>query len=194
MKLVVGLGNPGKKYLGTRHNLGFELLSILAQRHGNPSTRIKFESEFAEIRVGEERLMLAAPQTFMNLSGRAVRQFVNFYKIPLNELLVVLDDLNLEPGQVRLRGSGTAGGQKGLQNIIDQLGTKEFARLRIGIGRPPERIDASQYVLQRFSKSERSVIDMALSRAADAVELWAVNGLEEAMNRVNGQERGNQVE
>ena len=188
MKLVVGLGNPGKKYDGTRHNLGFDVLAILARRHIADPPKIKFESEWTEVWIGKERVLLVAPQTYMNLSGRAVRQFVNFFKIPLENILVVSDDLNLDPAQIRLRGSGSAGGQKGLQNTIDQLGSQEFARLRIGIGRPREGMETSVYVLQRFSKSERTEVDAALERSADGVEWWATEGLEYAMNRVNGHE------
>lgn len=185
MKLVVGLGNPGKKYNGTRHNLGFDVLSVLAHRFSAPPAKIKYESEWTEILIGDERVLLVAPQTYMNLSGRAVQQFVNFFKIPLENILVVSDDLNLDPAQLRLRASGSAGGQKGLQNTINQLGSQEFARLRIGIGRPREGMETSVYVLQRFSKSERADIDEAINRAADGVEWWVKEGIEYAMNRVN---------
>ncbi|MCA9053822.1 MAG: aminoacyl-tRNA hydrolase [Planctomycetaceae bacterium] len=185
MKLIVGLGNPGRKYEGTRHNLGFEVVQLLLQRFFGGTPRVKFEAELAEISIGDERVLLLAPQTYMNLSGRSVRQAVEFYKLTPGDLLVVSDDLNLPCGQVRLRGSGSAGGQKGLQNIIDQLGTPQFARLRIGIDRPPGGRDAADYVLQRFSRSERDRIDPAIERAARGVELWVREGLNDAMNAVN---------
>jgi PTH1 family peptidyl-tRNA hydrolase len=185
MHLVVGLGNPGRKYEGTRHNLGFEVVAKLAQRFAGPPPRVKFDAELVEIDIHAQRVLLLAPQTYMNLSGRSVRQAVDFYKLAPADVLVLSDDLNLPVGQVRLRGSGTAGGQKGLQNIIDQLGTNQFARLRIGIDRPPGGRDATDYVLQRFSRSERDRIDPALDLAADGVEFWVRDGLDKAMNRVN---------
>lgn len=190
MKLVVGLGNPGKQYAGTRHNLGFDVLKVLAERFAAQSPRVKFEAELAEIDVGGERVLLLAPQTYMNLSGRSVRQALDFYKLSPVDVLVISDDLNLPCGQLRLRGSGTAGGQKGLQNVIDQLGTSQFARLRIGIDRPPGGRDATDYVLQRFSRSEREKIDVAVVRAADGVEQWVREGLNGAMNKVNAPEAG----
>lgn len=185
MKLVVGLGNPGRKYEGTRHNLGFEVVARLAQQFTAQPPRVKFEAELSEIDVGGERVLLLAPQTYMNLSGRSVRQALDFYKLGPADLLVVSDDLNLPCGQVRLRGGGTAGGQKGLQNIIDQLGTNQFARLRIGIDRPPGGRDATDYVLQKLSRSERERIEPAIDSAARGVELWVREGLNVAMNRVN---------
>jgi PTH1 family peptidyl-tRNA hydrolase len=190
MKLVVGLGNPGRKYDGTRHNLGFDVVRLLSERFAAQSPRVKFEAELWEIDVAGERVLLAAPQTYMNLSGRSVRQALDFYKLGPADLLVISDDLNLPTGQVRLRGSGTAGGQKGLQNIIDQLGTNQFARLRIGIDRPPGGRDATDYVLQRFSRSEQDRITPAVAKAADGVELWVKEGLNPAMNRVNAPAEG----
>ncbi len=185
MKVVVGLGNPGRKYIGTRHNVGFDVLAWLAHKQGADSVRTKFEAEITEITVGAERLLLVAPQTFMNLSGRSVRQIVDFYKLSADDVLVVCDDLNLGTGRLRLRANGSAGGQKGLQNTIDHLGTQQFARLRIGIGRPPGRMDAAAYVLQKFSAADREIIDVSVAQAADAVVLWAEEGVQAAMNSVN---------
>ena len=185
MKVVVGLGNPGLKYVGTRHNVGYDVLARLAHEYGAESVRMRFEAEITEITVQTERLLLVAPQTFMNLSGRCVRQVVDFYKIVMEDLLLVCDDLNLEVGRLRLRASGSAGGQKGLQNTIDHLGTQQFARLRIGIGRPPGRMDAAAYVLQKPRSDEREALELAVARAADAVVLWARQGVATAMNAVN---------
>ncbi len=185
MKVVVGLGNPGRKYVGTRHNVGFEVLAVLAQRSVAEPPRTKFEAELTEVLVGAERLLLVAPQTFMNLSGRAVRQVMDFYKLDTADVLLVCDDLNLPNGQLRLRASGSAGGQKGLQDTINHLGTQDFARLRIGIGRPPARMDAASYVLQPFSGTDRECLEVTLQQAADAVELWAKEGTQVAMNIVN---------
>ncbi len=185
LKLVVGLGNPGRKYERTRHNIGFEVLAELARRHMAPAAKVRFECAFTEIILRGNRVFLAAPQTYMNLSGRAVRQIIDFYRIPIGELLVVCDDINLDTGRVRLRASGTAGGQKGLNNIIQQLGTNDFSRLRIGVGRPPGRMDSADYVLSKFMKSEYETMEHAVIQAADCVELWAREGVQAAMNEVN---------
>lgn len=186
MKLVVGLGNPGRKYARTRHNIGFEVLAEFARRHAAAAPRTDFEAEVTEVAIDGERVILAAPQTYMNLSGRSVRRVVDFYKLPLEHLLVVCDDLNLPPGRLRLRAAGSAGGQKGLQNIIEQLGTEQFSRLRLGIGRPPPPIDAVDYVLMRIPSGEREILQRAVEDAAGAVEAWVRKGVAAAMNEVNG--------
>ncbi len=185
MKVVVGLGNPGRKYQGTRHNVGFEVLAELARRNGSPPASAKFESEISEIMIGTEKVLLLAPQTYMNLSGRSVGQCVRFFQLQITELIVVCDDLNLKPAQIRLRPAGSAGGQKGLGNIIQHLGTQDFARLRIGIGRPPGRMDATDFVLSKFRDADRSLIDVAIQESADAIECWIRDGLQTAMNRFN---------
>ncbi|WP_437186610.1 aminoacyl-tRNA hydrolase [Planctomicrobium sp. SH668] len=188
MKIVVGLGNPGRKYAGTRHNIGFEVVQVLAERNSGDRWKTRFEAETAEIQLGGEPVLLVAPQTFMNLSGRSVRSVVNFFKVPLSDLIVICDDLNLETGRIRIRASGSAGGQKGIQNIIDQLGTNEFPRLRIGIGRPATTAETVNYVLQTFAKSERPVLEQAVDRAESALEVWAAEGIGVAMTRFNRSE------
>jgi peptidyl-tRNA hydrolase, PTH1 family len=193
MKIVVGLGNPGAKYRGTRHNVGFEVLAELAKRHGGSTSTLKHDAELAEVFLSGEKVLLVAPQTYMNLSGKSVWPLVDFYKLPLEDLLVVCDDLNLDVGRLRLRASGSAGGQKGLQNIIQVLGTEDFARLRIGIGRPPGRMDAADYVLSRFLSEERETIDEALLNAADGVESWVKDGCDRAMNKVNTTPKGESI-
>ena len=185
MKLIVGLGNPGRKYVGTRHNIGFDVLQVLARRLGIDRWQSQFEAEIADARLGEERVLLLAPTTYMNLSGRAVKSHLVFRKVTAADVLVICDDLNLPPGKLRLRTSGTAGGQKGLQNIVEQLGTTEVARLRIGIGRPLPPIDPSDYVLGKFTGEERPGIDTACTTAADAVETWVQKGMAVAMNKFN---------
>lgn len=185
MKFVVGLGNPGRKYVGTRHNVGFEVLLVLADRFAAGRWRTRFEAEVNEIEVSGERVLLVAPQTYMNLSGRSVQAIVNFHQADLSNLLLVCDDMNLPCGRLRLRPSGSAGGQKGLKNTIDQLGSQEFARLRIGVGRPPAGIDPANHVLQRFSQSEMKEMEQVVSRAASAVECWVSSGVETAMNTFN---------
>lgn len=187
MNVVVGLGNPGLKYRNTRHNVGFEVLGELARRHGGSRPKLKFEAEVVEASLGPAKLLLVAPQTYMNASGRTVVKVIDFYKLQLQDLLVVCDDLNLETGTLRLRAAGSAGGQKGLQDIINRLGGEQaFARLRIGIGRPPESMQAADYVLSRFRRAETEKIEGTLQRAADAVVCWTESGIEAAMNRYNG--------
>lgn len=185
MKVVVGLGNPGKKYENTRHNVGFEVLAELASRFGADRPQIRFEAEICEIRVRDNKVLLVAPQTFMNLSGRAVGKLCDFYKLEPDAFAVICDDMNLPGGQLRWRAKGSAGGQKGLLDISRHLGTQEIARLRVGIGRPPGRQDPADYVLGRFGKSEREEMDIAVKEAADSVELWVAEGTVATMNRFN---------
>ena len=185
MKLVVGLGNPGQKYAGTRHNIGFEVLAELARRHAAPQPKLKFEAEIAAVLIEAARVLLLAPQTYMNASGRSVQSALGFYKLELEDLLVVCDDINLPTGRIRIRKSGSSGGQKGLKNICDHLHAETVPRLRIGVGAPPGSISGADYVLGRFSKPEREEIDQAVTRAADAVECWAQRGIDAAMNTFN---------
>lgn len=185
MKLVVGLGNPGKQYAGTRHNIGFAVLFELARKFIAPLNRKKFEAEYVEIQLQQEKLLLVAPQTFMNLSGQSVQKFCSFYQLLPADVLVVCDDLNLPLGKLRIRATGTAGGQKGLQNIIQQLGTPDIARLRIGIDPPPSGRDAKDWVLGTFGKAEQSLVEAAVQQATLAVETWVVKGLAAAMNQFN---------
>lgn len=184
-KLVVGLGNPGAKYEGTRHNVGFEVVDRLAQSPQSGAFARKFDGLIAETEIDFHRVLLLKPQTFMNLSGRSVRQVVQFYKIENVDTLVVCDDLALPLGKLRLRPGGSDGGQKGLRDICDQLGTLDVPRLRIGIGeRGP--IDATDFVLTRFRPNERATMDDALIQATQAVAVWVTQGMNEAMNRFNG--------
>lgn len=185
MKVVVGLGNPGPKYQGTRHNVGFDVLAALANRWNAGQPQRRFEAEICDVVIRDQRTLLVAPQTFMNLSGRAVGQIVDFYKLDPQVVSVICDDLNLPTGRLRWRAKGSAGGQKGLLDISRHLGTQEIARLRIGIGRPPGRQDPADYVLGRFGKAEREEIDIAVEKAADSVELWLTDGTVTAMNKYN---------
>ena len=185
-KLVVGLGNPGSKYDGTRHNIGFEAVGRLAQGGVRASFSRKFDGLLAEAEIDCHRVLLLKPETFMNLSGRSVRQVLQFYKLdPAADLLVICDDLNLPLGKLRIKPSGSDGGQKGLRDITAQIGTDRYARLRLGLGeRGP--IDASDFVLSRFRSAERTLIDDALITATQAVALWVTQGVDAAMNRFNG--------
>jgi peptidyl-tRNA hydrolase, PTH1 family len=186
VKVVVGLGNPGPKYEQTRHNIGFLVVEELATRLGAGKARRRFDAQLAEGKLGDEKVLLAAPQTYMNESGRSVRQIVDFYALPLSDVLLVCDDFNLDLARLRMRSGGSAGGQKGLADTIRHLGTEEFPRLRIGIGRPPEQMDAADFVLSRFKKGEIKSIESAVVRAAEGVEIWIRSGLDRAMNQVNG--------
>lgn len=187
MKIVVGLGNPGQKYTGTRHNIGFEVLAECGRRWGVGKPKNKFEAEVLDAAIGAEKVLLVAPQTFMNLSGRSVQQFVRFHQLSLNELIVVCDDLNLKVGQIRLRPSGSAGGQKGLANILVCQSSDQIPRLRLGIGRPPPPMDSVDYVLGRFQKDEIEKVDESVRRASEAIEVWITQGISAAMNQFNGE-------
>ena len=185
MKLIVGLGNPGSNYDGTRHNVGFEVLGELALRWHTERPKKRFEANLVEANQNGEKVLLAAPQTFMNVSGRSVQQIIKFYQLALPEILVVCDDLNLKVGQLRMRATGSAGGQKGLLSILQVCQSEAVPRLRIGVGRPPEKMDAAAYVLGRFQKDELPTIDSAIRKAAESVELWIKSGIDLAMNAVN---------
>ena len=185
MKLIVGLGNPGSKYDGTRHNVGFAVIEELARRHPNDGSRVDFEAELAEVTLGESRLLLVQPRTFMNHSGRSVSALQRFYKLPTENLMVVCDDLHLPLGRLRMRSAGSSGGQKGLADILQLLGDERVPRLRLGIGQPPGRIDPSRFVLARFLDEELATIEPSVLDAADAVELWAQHGIDRAMNQIN---------
>ncbi|KAA5545117.1 aminoacyl-tRNA hydrolase [Roseiconus nitratireducens] len=185
MKLIVGLGNPGRKYEQTRHNVGFMVASKVAVLTGAGAAKVKFEGELAEGNVGGEKLAILCPGTFMNASGRSVRKAVEFFKLELCDVLVVCDDLNLAGGQLRVRPSGSAGGQNGIKDIIRHLGTESFPRLRVGIDRPPEGWSVTDYVLGKFSKTEHETFETATSRAAQAAICWATEGVGQAMNQFN---------
>ncbi len=185
MKLIVGLGNLGRKYEKTRHNVGFEVLDALAARGTAEAPREKFSARVASATVAGQQALLVWPQTLMNRSGQSVAAAVAFYQLPLEDLLVVCDDFNLPLGKLRFRGRGSAGGQKGLDDIIRRLGSEEFARLRLGIGPVPDRWDPADYVLGRFTAAERTAMEDAVAQAADGVECWAADGIEAGMNRFN---------
>jgi PTH1 family peptidyl-tRNA hydrolase len=190
MKLVVGLGNPGRRYEGTRHNIGFDVLDTVARRHG-----VEWESaprgiEALVARWRTEDTVLAKPLTFMNLSGAAVVALLQFYKIEPIDLLVVVDDVNIDLARLRLRPSGSAGGHNGLKSVIGSLGSEEFARLRIGVGRGDHRRDLADHVTARFESSERSIVAETVDRSADAVELFVAEGIGPVMNRYNRKEDG----
>lgn len=186
MRLIVGLGNPGRDYRNSRHNIGFMLIDELAKQLKAPVFTVQLKSLVTSVDIGGKKIILAKPQTFMNLSGKAVASLIRYYKIPFQDFIVASDDLDLPIGTIRIRPLGGAGGQKGLSSIIENLGTKDFQRLRLGIGQPPGHMDAADYVLQDFDKNERTIIDQTLSLAAEAVLLFSETGLNAAMTKYNG--------
>ncbi|HJT79294.1 MAG TPA: aminoacyl-tRNA hydrolase [Gemmataceae bacterium] len=184
MKVVVGLGNPGSKYRGTRHNVGYAVLDSLAEGPRAGRFQNRFQAQVAELAEDGQKILLVKPETFMNLSGRCVRQVLDFYQVPAEELLVVCDDMNLPLGKLRFRARGTHGGHNGLRDIQNHLVTTEYARLRVGVGAPPED-GAVGHVLGRFRASEQAVMDDAVSLAVQAVLTWVHEGIEASMNRYN---------
>jgi len=188
--LIVGLGNPGREYRGTRHNVGFMLLDHLAERLGMSFSRVESRSLVTKAEYLENRLILVKPQTYMNLSGQAVSSLMRFYKVALERLLVIYDDVDLPLGTLRLRPGGGSAGHNGMQSIIEKLGTQEFPRLRAGVSRPPGRMEAADYVLKDFSKDESELLQEVLSRGAEAVLAFVGEGIVAAMNQFNPQGSG----
>jgi len=185
MKLIVGLGNPGRRYRLTRHNVGWEVIARLAARVG---IRVNEDEGFAEVgrgTIGTRRVLLARPHTYMNVSGEAVRDLRRRHRLRAEDILVIVDDIDLPLGRVRLRAGGSAGGHNGLKSVIEALGTTEFPRLRVGVGRPPQGVDPADFVLTRFGAGEEASAQESLERAAEAAELAVTDGLEAAMNRFN---------
>ena len=184
--LVVGLGNPGREYRDTRHNIGFMVIDQLCKEMGVSMTRVQSRALVAVGKLEGQKVILAKPQTFMNLSGQAVGGLMRFYKTPLDQVMVAHDDLDLPLGTLRLRPGGGSAGQKGMESIIQQLGTQNFARLRMGIDRPPGQMEPAAYVLQHFTRAEQDVVGLVLDRAVAAVRTFVREGLDAAMNQYNG--------
>ncbi|HWQ74106.1 MAG TPA: aminoacyl-tRNA hydrolase [Syntrophomonas sp.] len=184
MKMIVGLGNPGKDYKDTRHNMGFMVLEELASRYRVEKQESRFDAIIGHIRIDTEKVLLVKPLTYMNLSGRAVQPLVHWYKLPLEDLMVVFDDMDLPTGSLRIRANGGTGGHKGMTSISERLGSKEFARARVGIGRP-EYHEVTDWVLGKFSREEQEIIQNAVKYAADALETWVKAGITSAMNEYN---------
>ena len=186
MYIIAGLGNPGKQYAQTRHNVGFDTIDILADKYNISVDTKKHKALCGKGMIEGQKVVLAKPQTFMNLSGESVRELVDFYKIdPEEELIVIYDDISLEPGQLRIRPKGSAGGHNGIKNIIAHLGTQVFKRVKVGVGEKPSRMDLADYVLGHFSKEEQATMDDAVKEAADAVCEIVNVGIAQAMNDHN---------
>jgi PTH1 family peptidyl-tRNA hydrolase len=188
MKLIVGLGNPGRKYQETRHNVGFEIAAGLMGPLGGPSVKKRFDGEVAEAVYQGEKVVVLCPETYMNASGSSVRKAIDFFKLDPgdDQLLVICDDMNLALGRLRFRKGGSAGGQKGLADIIAMLGTDQFSRLRFGIDRPPPQMEVVDFVLSKFTAQHRKVVDDAIGLATVAVLQWVTSGVAHCMNQYNG--------
>jgi PTH1 family peptidyl-tRNA hydrolase len=187
--LLIGLGNPGREYKDTRHNFGFMLIDRIAVRLNARGMKVQSKAIVMTSAYEERKLILAKPQTFMNLSGQSVQGLAHFYKVPFTNMMVLSDDLDIPFGTIRIRASGGPGGQRGMASIIEKLGTKDFPRLRLGIGRPPGRMDPAAYVLQNFSRDEMQTLSEVLDHGAEAVFAFVTHGLNKAMNEFNGDVR-----
>ena len=183
--LIVGLGNPGQKYEHTRHNMGFLTVDLLAEQLNVKLNKVKFKSAYNIVRFGGQKCLVMKPQTYMNLSGEAVHEAAQFYKIPADHVLVIYDDVSLPVGKLRVRPTGSAGGHNGIKDIIAHLGTQEFQRIRVGVGEKPKDYDLAAYVLGHFAAEDRKKVEEAIAQAADAVGLMVQDRADEAMNLYN---------
>ena len=189
MYIIAGLGNPTKEYDRTRHNVGFAVIDELAGRYRIDVSERKHRAFCGKGVIEGQKVLLMKPQTFMNLSGESLRAAVDYYKVSLEELIVIYDDISLPPGQLRIRLKGSAGGHNGIKNIIAHLGTQEFARIKVGVGEKPPRMDLKDYVLSRFGKEEWERMEEAFQDAADAVAVMISQGTDAAMNQFNGEKK-----
>ncbi len=186
MFIIVGLGNPGKDYENTRHNVGFDAVDELVDKYNVPESGVQSKAKVGKGVMDGQKVLLAKPLTFMNLSGEAVRGLVDYYKVdPESELLIIYDDISLEPGNIRIRKKGSAGGHNGIKSIISHLGTQNFQRIKIGVGEKPKNWDLADYVLSRFSKEERAIVDESLKNVTHATSLIVQGEIDEAMNLYN---------
>lgn len=189
MYIIAGLGNPTREYEKTRHNVGFSVIDVLADRMGILVEEKKHKALCARGMLAGQKVILAKPQTFMNISGESVRAMTDFYKVTPQQVIVIYDDISLEPGQLRIRTKGSAGGHNGIKSIIAHLGTQEFPRIKVGVGDKPRNMDLAQYVLSRFSKGEQALMEDAFLEAADAAAMMLAEGMDGAMNHFNAKKR-----
>lgn len=185
MYIIAGLGNPTKEYDKTRHNVGFSVIDALADQYNIDVSERKHKALCGRGAIEGQKVVLMKPQTFMNLSGESIRAAVDFYKVDPEDIIIIYDDISLEPGQLRIRLKGSAGGHNGIKNIIAHLGTQEFPRIKVGVGAKPPRMDLADYVLSRFSQGEQKLMDGAFKEAADAAVMMMTDGAERAMNHFN---------
>lgn len=190
MWIVIGLGNPGSQYAGTKHNVGFEVIDKMAYDHGIKVTKIKHRALIGEGSLQGEKIILAKPQTYMNLSGESIREIMSWYKVTNKDIIIVYDDVSLPIGELRIRERGSAGGHNGIKNIIYQLGTEAFTRIKIGVGEKPPGWSLADYVLSRFGKEELSCIVQGITDASEAAEIIIKMGVADAMNRYNQRKKG----
>ena len=188
MYIIIGLGNPSREYEATRHNIGFDAITRIADDHNIAMDMKKHKAICGKGMIGTERIILAKPQTYMNLSGESVRELIDFYKVTNQEIIVIYDDISLEVGQLRIRKKGSAGGHNGIKNIIQHLGTDEFMRIKVGVGDKPKDWDLADYVLSRFPKEDEEKIREALKKTSKACDVIITKGIEEAMNLYNKKE------
>lgn len=189
MYIIAGLGNPTKTYEGTRHNIGFMVIDGIGEKYNIDITTKKHKAFIGRGIIAGERVILAKPQTYMNLSGESIREIADFYKIPPENIIIIYDDISLETGKLRIRKKGSAGGHNGIKSIISHLGTQEFPRIKVGIGNKPEGWDLADYVLSKYSRAERQSVEEALLDITGAVELMVNGDVESAMNKYNGKKR-----
>ena len=185
MKIIVGLGNPTKEYAGTRHNVGFSVIYNISDAYGIAVDTKKHKALIGKGMIEGEKVVLAMPQTYMNLSGESVRELMDFYKCDLQDLIVIYDDISLDVGKIRIRAKGSAGGHNGIKNIIAHLNTQEFTRIKVGVGEKPPKMDLADYVLGRFSKEEQPIIRESADRAQEAVADIIMHDVSYAMNKYN---------
>jgi PTH1 family peptidyl-tRNA hydrolase len=186
MFLIAGLGNPGRQYENTRHNMGFDTIDYLVEKHCIPQSGVKFNAMYGKGMIGGEKVVLMKPLSYMNLSGGPIQEMLHYFKLdPQTQLIVIYDDIDLNPGQIRIRKQGSAGGHNGMKDIIQKLGTQNFVRVKVGVGAKPQGWDLADYVLGRFADSDRKLVDEAIAHAGDAVETMISESVDAAMNLYN---------
>jgi len=187
MFIICGLGNPGNRYTNTRHNVGFDTIDLLSKKHKIPVSKLKFKALFGKGNIGKtkEKVILVKPQTYMNLSGESILDIVSWHKSDLSKLIIIYDDIDLDIGRLRIRPGGSAGSHNGMKSVIYNIGEDEFPRVRIGIGKQPDYMELTDYVLSKFSGPEQKIIDDSIIKAAEACEEIIINGIDSAMNKFN---------
>lgn len=186
VKCIIGLGNPGKQYENTRHNVGFMAIDKISEEFGVSVSQLKWHALIGDVRIGSDRVILIKPQTYMNNSGIAVREIVNFYKLESEDIVVICDDIDINFGKIRIRKNGTAGTHNGLKSIVKELGTSNFVKLKVAVGHKPEKMDLADFVLSKFTSEDKKIIDEEIDGVKDAAIMTIKNGVDSAMNEFNG--------
>lgn len=185
MYLIIGLGNPEPEYSNTRHNMGFDVINRLSKEFNISVNKTKFNSLYGTGNIDNEKVILVKPQTYMNLSGQAIREYINFYKMDLKNVIVIYDDIDIEKGKIKIRKSGSAGSHNGMKSVINEIGTEEFPRIRVGTGKPIFKNDLINYVLEKISEEERKTLEEGITSAKEAIKDILMNGIDKAMNKFN---------